>query len=78
MCRCEDTFDALLDYVNERLSQSERCKIALHLSECKYCRAEIASLIKLKQICAAELDEVPTEIVGLALRKYRKPTPNLY
>lgn len=76
MDSCEQVQDALIDYINHRLSQSERSRIAVHLSVCKSCREEVAFLIKVSQSCNIEITDVPVEIARTAFEKIPDSKPN--
>jgi hypothetical protein len=66
---CEEIQDALIDYINRRLSQSERSRVVLHFSGCKNCKEEVAYLIKIRQSCNAKTADVPAEIALSAFDK---------
>jgi anti-sigma factor ChrR (cupin superfamily) len=66
---CQEIQDALIDYINRRLDQPECCRIAVHLSECKACRDEVAFLIKIGRHCCGQAEDVPADMLESAFDK---------
>lgn len=69
VCDCELIQDALIDYINHRLSQSACFRIVSHLSGCKKCRDEAAFLFRIKQSQLAETVDIPSDMIESAFIK---------
>lgn len=55
--------DCINQYVNKTIDQENKLKLAIHLKECPHCRQELALTIKLQEVLAREMLEVPQELL---------------
>lgn len=69
VCNCEQIQEALIDYINHRLSQSACSHIVAHLSGCKKCRDEAAFLFRIKQSQHVETVDIPSDMMESAFIK---------
>lgn len=66
MTECEKINDMFCDYLNGKLSKSENYMVINHLATCKNCVAEIATLIRIKNIEQKKLKSIPQDILSSA------------
>lgn len=69
MHECEDIKETLTDYINRRFGQGQSGEVALHLSGCAECRAEVAFLIKLRRVQNEGIAEAAAQVKDCAFEK---------